>query len=51
METRDPVECRMVDDAFCENTYNYNNVTKVLLAAYMLVGNVMLLNLLIATFT
>ena len=38
-------------DAFCEDFSLYNNVTLILLAIYLLIGNVMLLNLLIAIFT
>ena len=38
-------------DAFCEDFTVYNHVTRLLLAVYLLVGNVMLLNLLIAIFT
>ena len=39
------------EDAFCEDFTLYNNVTLILLAIYLLIGNVMLLNLLIAIFT
>ena len=39
------------EDAFCEDFSLYNNVTLILLAIYLLIGNVMLLNLLIAIFT
>ena len=37
--------------AFCEDFSLYNNITLILLAIYLLIGNVMLLNLLIAIFT
>ena len=38
-------------DGFCENFGVYSYVTPVFLAIYLLIGNVMLLNLLIAIFT
>ena len=39
------------ENAFCEDFTVYNHITIPLLAVYLLVGNVMLLNLLIAIFT
>ena len=39
------------ENAFCEDFTVYNHITIPLLAVYLLIGNVMLLNLLIAIFT
>ena len=39
------------DGVFCENFTSYEPVVKIFLAFYMLIANVMLLNLLIAVFT
>ena len=38
-------------NSFCEDFSNYNTVTRIFLSVYLIIGNVMLLNLLIAIFT
>ena len=49
IENHDKIVC--YEDNFCEDFTFYNHVAMFFLAIYMLVGNVMLLNLLIAIFT
>ena len=49
IEIKDKTVC--YEEDFCEDFTMYNSVTVFFLAIYMLVGNVMLLNLLIAIFT
>ena len=49
IQTHDKVVC--YNEEFCEDFTSYNHVTIFCLAIYLLVGNVMLLNLLIAIFT
>ena len=48
-----PNDCAAIESGYtyCHTTNDYIHVTRLLLAVYMLIGNVMLLNLLIAVFT